>query len=467
MAATPPRVDYDLVVIGSGPGGYVAAIRATQLGLKTACIEKDRPGGVCANVGCIPSKALIHWAEILRGARELAAVGAALDLGRFDYAAVQRKSRLAADRLSKGCEYLLKKNGVELIRGEAALTPDRAVALADGRRLASRNILIATGSRPRAIPGFAFDEDRLLSSTGALMLTALPRRMLILGAGAIGVEFAHVFNAFGVEVHLVEMLDRILPLEDAEVVEILRRSFEKRGIRVATGTKATNWRSGDEGLVVSLEDGRGQGRTVTVDRILVAVGRVPNSENLGLAEAGVETEKGFVTVGDYYQTSVPGIYAVGDVIPAPFLAHLASKEGEIAVEHMAGRRPEPRVDLALNPSAVYAEPSIASFGLTEEKAAAAGRAAAKATFPYRGSGKAVAIDATEGMVKVVYDPATKEILGACAVGVSATECIHELLLAKKSELLPQDIATMIHAHPTISETVMEVMRAVEGWAIHI
>ncbi len=458
--------DYDVLIIGSGPGGYVAGIRASQLGLKAAVIERDKPGGVCLNVGCIPSKALIHQAELFRSIPALREMGLSVDTAGFDYKHVFDKSRKAADTLSKGVQFLLKKNKVELIAGEAALSGKHEVTLKEGKKVTAKNIIIATGSRPREIPGFAFDEQKVLSSTGALMLTKLPKKIVILGAGAIGVEFAHIMNAFGVQVHLVEMLDRILPLEDAEAVQVLARSFQKRGIEMSTATKAVSMEKGKAGISAVLEDRAGSRRIVEADQILVVVGRSPNTETIGLGKVGIAAEKGFVPVGDFYQTKVPGIYAIGDVVNTPLLAHVASKEGEIAAEHMAGKSPAPRIDPLSIPSAVYCEPQVASFGLPEWKAVENKVAFAKASFPYRGAGKSVAIEQSEGFVKVLYDPNTKEIIGAHAVGAEATELIHELLLARTAELLPADIAEMIHAHPTLSEAVMESMRAVEGWAIH-
>jgi dihydrolipoamide dehydrogenase len=457
--------EYDVVTIGAGPGGYVAAIRAAQLGLKAVAVEKDRPGGVCLNIGCIPSKALIGQATLFSRIPELRAMGVEVDASGFDYGVVWKRSRAAADRLSRGVQSLLKKNGVELVAGTARISAPGQVAVDGTRTLRARNILVATGSRPREIPGFPFDERRVLSSNGLLMLEKLPRSLLILGAGAIGVELAYVMNAFGVEVHLVEMLPRILPLEDAETVAVLARQLQKQGIRIAVATKATGMADKGDSIEVALE---GEDRvTVTVEKILVAVGRAPNTENLGLEAAGVALERGFVKVGDFCESSVRGIYAAGDVVSTPLLAHVASKEGEIAVEHMAGRSPRPRLDPLSIPSAVYAEPQIASFGLTEEKLQAAGRNYAKATFPYRGAGKAVAVDQLEGMIKILTDPASKEILGVHIVGAEATELIHELLLARTAELLPEDVATLMHAHPTLSEVVMEGMRAAEGWAIHV
>jgi dihydrolipoamide dehydrogenase len=299
------------------------------------------------------------------------------------------------------------------------------------------------------------------------MLKKLPKTAVILGAGAIGVEFAHVWNSFGVEVHLVEMMDRILPLEDAEAVQVLARSFQKRGVKMSTGTKAVSLQKSASSVSVVLEDKAAKRTTVAADMILVAIGRTINTDGIGLDKVGIVPEKGFIPVGDYNQTKVPGIYAVGDVVATPLLAHVAFKEAEIAVERIAGKSPAPRIDPLSIPGATYCEPQVASFGLPEWKAVEKGIAFAKASFPYRGAGKSVAVEQTEGFVKVIYDPKTKEILGAHLVGADATELIHELLLARTAELLPEDIATMIHAHPTLSEAVGESMRAVEGWAIHV
>jgi dihydrolipoamide dehydrogenase len=459
--------DYDVLIIGSGPGGYVAGIRAAQLGLKAAVIERDKVGGVCLNVGCIPSKALIHQAELYRSLPELKALGISIDTRGFDYKGVFDKSRKAADTLSKGVQFLLKKYKAELIMGDAVLSGKNEVSLKDGKKLTAKNIVIATGSRPKIIPGFEFDEKQVLSSTGALMLTKLPKKALIMGAGAIGVEFAHVWNAFGVEVHLVEMMDTILPLEDAEAVQVLARAFQKRGIQMSTSTKAVSLAKTAAGVSMVLEEKGGTRKTVEADIVLVAIGRTCNTDGIGLEKVGITPERGFIPVGDYNQTRVPGIYAIGDVVSTPLLAHVAFKEAEMVAEHLAGKSPAPRLDPLSIPGATYCEPQVASFGLTEGKAKEKGVAFAKASFPYRGAGKSVAIEQSEGFVKVIYDPKTLEILGAHVVGADATELIHELLLARSSELLPEDIATMIHAHPTLSEAVMESMRAVEGWNIHV
>lgn len=461
------KYDYDIVVIGAGPGGYVAAIRASQLGLKSCVIEKDKPGGVCLNIGCIPSKALIHQAEMFRSLIELEKVGVTVDRSTFDYKKVFQKSRKAADMLSKGVNYLLKKNEIDLIQGTAVLKGPHEVSVNGEKTVTGENIIIATGSRPRSIPGFEFNGKTVLSSDDALMLEELPKTLIILGGGFIGVEFAHIMNAFGVEVMVVELLERLLPIEDAESSDVLTRAFKRRKIGIYTSTKAQSMKPKGSAVELIMEREGGEQESLTAEKILVVVGRAPNTENIGLEAVGIKPEKGFIPVGDFYQTSVSSIYAIGDVVATPQLAHVASKEGEIVVEHIAGKEPAPAIDSFLIPSAVYCEPQVASIGYKEWQAEQEGIAFKKAVFPYRGAGKSVAIEKSEGMVKILYDPETSEILGAHVAGAEATELIHEILLAKSSELLPGDIAEMIHAHPTLSEAVMEAMRAAEGWAIHI
>lgn len=458
---------YDLVVIGAGPAGYVGAIRAAQLGLSACVIEKDKPGGVCLNIGCIPSKALIQQAEIFLSGKNLEDMGVKIDRSGLDYRRVFEKSRKASDSLTKGVAFLLKKNKIDLITGTARLSGKQEVVLDNGTKLTGKSILIATGSRPIELPAFPFDEKTVLSSNGALMLDELPERMVILGGGVIGCEFAHILNAFGTEVTIVEMLAQILPMDDPEISSVLARAFKKRGIRMLTSAKALSMKQEGGVVAVTVEDADGKTTVETADKLLVVVGRRPNTEDLGLEEVGIETEKGFIPVGDFYRTDTETIYAAGDVTSSPLLAHVASKEAEIAVEHMAGHNPEPKIDPATIPSAVYTDPQVASFGLNELQAKEKNISFKTASFPYRGAGKAVAVDKSDGFVKIVFDPETSEILGAQIVGAEATELIHEILLAKTGELLPEDIAKMIHAHPTFSEAVMEAFRAVEGWAIHI
>jgi dihydrolipoamide dehydrogenase len=462
---TTTACDYDLIVIGAGPGGYGAAIRAAQLGLKTAVIEKDQPGGVCLNWGCIPSKNLIHQAEQFHALSAMENVGVTIDRGTLDYAKVQANSRNVVKTLTGGVRGLLKKNGVELVKCLAQITAPGRVSLDSGESLTATNVLIATGSRPLQVPGFECDEERILSSTGILALTELPQRLVILGGGAIGCEFAFVMNAFGVEVTLVEALDHLLPTEDFEVCAVLEQCFARAGIELLTRVRAKSLSRQGEALTIVLENAEGE-FTREADKALVVFGRVPNTENLGLEEAGVERdERGYVAVGDYQQTAVPGIFAIGDITRTPALAHVASAEGEAAVEFMAGKPPvAPRLDASRIPSAIYCEPQVAGFGLREDELG--DRRVKKSVFAYPGAGKSIAVGKPDGLVKILCDEETDEILGAHIVGHNATELIHELLLAASAELLPEDLTHTIHAHPTLSEATLEAARGINGQPIH-
>jgi dihydrolipoamide dehydrogenase len=457
---------YDVAIIGAGPGGYVTAIRAAQLGLKTCVIEKDKPGGVCLNWGCIPSKNLIHQAGIFSSHRELQEMGISIDAKGFDYGRVQKKSREAVDRLVNGVAFLLKKNKLDLVQGEARITSKNSVKMDDGSEVQARHLIIATGSRPMQIPGFECDEKQVLSSTGILSLTKLPKSMIILGGGAIGCEFAYVMNAFGVSVTIVEMMDHLLPFEDAEVVDVLQEAFRESGIQVMTSTRALSLEKTERQVTVTVENPEAGSQTLKAEKALCVFGRTPNTDEIGLENIGIETQKGYIPVGDYCQTAVQGVFAIGDVVATPLLAHVASREGEIAVEFIAGKQPEPTIDINAVPSAIYCEPQVASFGLREDQARSQGIAYNKSLFPFHGVGKAVAVDKAHGLVKLLTDPETGEILGVHMVGHEVTELIHELLLAKVSELLPEDVNQMIHAHPTLSELNAEGVRAVFGQAIH-
>ncbi len=461
---------YDLIVIGAGPGGYVSAIRASQLGLKVMIVEKDRPGGVCLNWGCIPSKNLIHQAELFHSMKEMEAIGVVVNRKKLDYAAAQQNSRKVVKTLTNGVASLLKKNKVTSIEGVAKLTGKGEVTVSSkegDQSFHANNILVATGSRPMEIPGFECDESLVLSSNGVLAMTELPESMVILGGGAIGCEFAYVMNCFGVNVTLVEAAEHLLPSEDFEVSAVLDQCLRREGIEVLVATKAVSLNKHENSVIVTLDNGSEES-TVEAQKALVVFGRVPNTESLGLLEMGVKlNDRGYVEVGDYSQTNAPGIYAIGDITKTPALAHVASKEGEIAVEHMANHEPDIKViDNDLVPSAIYCEPQVAGFGLREDDVKTLGIEVKKSVFHYPGAGKTIAVGKPQGLVKLLVDPKTDELLGAHIVGHNATELIHELLLAKKAELLPEDIAHMIHAHPTISEAVMEAARGVNGSPIH-
>lgn len=458
---------FDLLVIGAGPGGYVAAVRAAQLGLSVAVIEKERPGGVCLNWGCIPSKNLIHQAEVFHSMKEMEAVGVSVDRTALDYTKVQESSRSVVNTLTQGVAGLLKKNNIELIKGTAKITGKGQLTLDDGRKITGKHILVATGSRPMSVPGFEFDEQQILSSNGILAMTELPKSLVILGGGAIGCEFAYVMNSFGVKVTLVELAEHLLPSEDYQTCAVLEKCFKREGIEIKTGTRALSLEKSPDKVRVLLE-ADGEQQSLDTEKVLVVFGRVPNTRNLGLQEMGVKLDqRGYVEVSDYGQTHAAGIFAIGDITSTPALAHVASKEGELAVEYMAGLCPDEKsIDLELVPSAIYCEPQVAGFGLREDQAKTDNIKVKKSVFNYPGAGKTIAVGKPDGLVKVLCCPETNELLGAHIVGYNATELLHELLLAKKAELLPEDISEMIHAHPTISEAVMEAMRGINSKPIH-
>jgi dihydrolipoamide dehydrogenase len=460
--------NYDVAVIGAGPGGYVAAIRAAQLGLKTAIVERDRVGGICLNWGCIPTKALLRSAELFGLFQRAREFGLTVEGLKPDFQAVVKRSRQVADRLARGVEFLLRKNKVQLFPGSARIVGrgKLAVESATGvEELSAKHIIVATGARPRALPDVQFDGKQILTSKEAMTLESPPKSIVIVGAGPIGVEFAYFFRIFGSEVTLLEMMPQILPLEDAECAEVVAKSFRKSGIQVVTGARVVSVEKTPSGLGVMVER-EGQQLSYEGEVALVAVGVQANVEGMGLEELGVELEGGFIKVDAFGRTNVDGIYAIGDVIGPPLLAHVASHEGIVCVEAIAGRNPQP-LDYSNVPSCTYCQPQIASIGLTEEKAKSLGHEVRVGRFPFRANGKSLALGETEGFVKLIFDQKHGELLGAHIVGPEATELVAELAVAKTLEGTFEEIASTIHAHPTLSEAVMEAALDADGRAIHI
>lgn len=459
---------YDLVVIGAGPGGYVAAIRAAQLGLRTAVVEKDRPGGVCLNWGCIPSKAILTSAEMYEDLKHGEQYGIKVSGLSFDYAQVIRRSREVAGRLAKGVEYLLKKNKIPLVRGAGRIEGgNRVVVEADGQdpqRLDTDRILLATGSRERTLPGLEVDGAQVITSFEALTDREIPESIVIIGGGAIGVEFAYVYRTFGSRVTVVEMEPQLLPGVDADVARELERAFEKKGIEVLTGTTYDRLEKHPGRVEVMLNGSDGQ-KERTANKVLVAVGRAPLSDGLGLEDAGVGVERGFIQVDERLQTANPAVWAIGDVNGPPLLAHAASEEGIAAVEFMAGQR-EKAVDPARIPACIYCQPQVAVFGLSEEQARARGHEVKVGKFPFRALGKALASGHDEGLVKLVVDKEYGEILGCHIVGRGATDLIAEIGLARTLEATTAELTETVHAHPTLSEAILEAALAAEGRGIN-
>ena len=461
---------YDLAVIGGGPGGYVAAIRAAQLGMKTAVIEKEKLGGLCLNWGCIPSKALLRSAEVYHLIKNASDYGLSVGEVSFDPKKIVRRSRTAAERLSKGVAFLLRKNNVEHISGTARVAGAGKIEVSqDGKatsEIAAKHVVVATGGYTRSLPGVEIDGKRVISSREALVLDTLPKSLIVIGGGPIGVEFAYYFNAFGVKCTIVEMMPRILPFEDAEITDILQKNFKKSGIEILTDTRVETLKAGAKGVTVNVADKKGGTQDLKGDVALMAIGFGGFVDGLGLQELGVQLEKGFIKVDENYQTNVPGIYAIGDVIGPPLLAHVASAEGIYMVEKLAGLNPTP-IDYDNIPSCTYCQPQVASVGLTEEKAREKGYTVKVGRFPFRANGKSIAVGETEGMVKLIFDEKYGELLGAHIIGVEATDMIAELGVARTLESTHSEILKTVHAHPTLSEAVMEAAGEAYGEAIHI
>lgn len=461
-----PMEPYEVIVIGGGPGGYVAAIRCAQLGLRTALIEREHLGGVCLNWGCIPTKSLLRSVEVFALLQQGKEFGIAVENWRVDFSAAVQRSRRVVDRLVKGVAGLLKKNQVEVIEGEGTLiSPQEIEVRPAGTRLTASNVILATGARPCSIPGVEIDGRQVITSREALVLEEVPETLAIIGAGAIGVEFADIFQTYGSRVTLIEMLPHLLPAGDAEISEELERSFRRRKIKVLTGTRVEGLRKEGEGVKISVSGAPGSEELVA-EKVLVAVGVAANTENLGLEALGVATERGFIRVDSRMATNVPGLYAIGDVTGPPLLAHVASHQGILAAETIAGREVEPFSPEEV-PYATYCHPQVASVGLTEEQARQRGYEVRVGRFPFRGCGKAVALGDYEGLVKLVADAATGRLLGGHLIGPEVTELLHELVVAKKLKAAVSDLATAVHAHPTLSEALMEAALAVSGEALHI
>lgn len=463
--------NYDVVVIGAGPGGYVAAIRSAQLGLKTAIVDRQWLGGVCLNVGCIPSKSLLKNAEVAHTLRERGKeLGFSFDNLKLDYASAVKRSRGISDRLTRGVGFLMKKNNIDVHMGSARiLKPDTIkVTAADGKEseLQTKNIIIATGSSAASIPSIKVDGERVLSFQEAILQSSLPASVVVIGGGAIGVEFATIWSSYGAKVTIVEMLPRIVPLEDEEIGGELAKAFQKRGIEVLTGTKVQGVETDGKGVRVKVSGADGE-RTIEAEQALMAIGFKPNSKDLGLEDVGVKlSERGFIEVDERMATSVKGIWAVGDVTGKFLLAHVASAMGIICAENIAGAETT-TIDYRMVPRATYCQPQVASFGLSETQAKEAGHEIKVGRFPFQPNGKALGLGETTGFVKIITDAKYGEILGAHMIGPEVTELLPELTLAQRNELTTAEIARNIHAHPSLSEVLMEAAAAAEGHAIHI
>ena len=461
---------YDVIIVGGGPAGYVCAIRSAQLGLATAVIERDKLGGVCVNIGCIPTKALLHSAYVANvvshDAKEL---GVEVGTVKTDYGVAMRRSRRVAEQNSKGVEFLMKKHKIAVIKGSGVLGPNRTVKVGKDEYQAKKALVIATGSRVKGIPqiGLEIDKNSVISSDEALFLEKPPATMAIVGAGAVGCEFADIFNAFGTKVTLIEVLPRILPLEDAEASDTLTKSFKKRGIEVRAGVKVKKATVAKDKVSLELES-NGKTESIQAEKVLMAAGRAVNTENLGLKEAGVQlTDRGFIKVNPAtLETSAPGIYAIGDVAGPPMLAHKGSREGIVVAELVAGHHPQP-IMYDNVPSVTYCHPEVASIGLTEDQAKERKLDYQVGRFPFSANGRARTANETEGFVKIIRDRKYGEILGAHIVGSHASEMIHELAVARQNEYTVEEVDLAIHAHPTLSEAIAEAALDSMGRVLHI
>lgn len=461
--------NFDLIVIGSGPGGYVAAIRASQLGMKTAIVERESLGGICLNWGCIPTKALLKSAQVFEYIQHAGDYGITIKGATHDFDAVVKRSRGVAEGMSKGVQFLMKKNKIEVIMGTGRLTKDKKVEVTkpDGKieLLEGKSVILATGGRARELPNIKIDGVKVIDYRKAMSLEKQPKSMVIIGSGAIGVEFAYFYNTMGTKVTIVEFMPRIVPVEDADVSKELEKIYKKKGMEIHTNSSVESVDTSGKTCKVNVKTPGGN-IVIEADIVLSAAGVVTNIEGIGLEDAGVKTEKGKVLVDDYYQTNVSGVYAIGDIVKGPALAHVASAEGIICVEKIAGHHPQP-LNYGNIPGCTYCSPEIASVGMTEEAAKAAGYEVKIGKFPFSASGKASAAGAKEGFVKVVFDAKYGEWLGAHMIGANVTEMIAEAVVARNLETTGHEILKSVHPHPTMSEAIMEATAAAYGEVIHL
>ncbi len=461
---------YDVVVVGSGPGGYVCAIRAAQLGLKTALVERDRLGGICLNWGCIPTKALLRSSEIWHLMHRLNEFGFSADNLKFDIARIVERSRKVAQQLSNGVAFLMKKHKITVIAGDAKLTGKGKLSVTkDGKteEITAKNIVLATGARARTFPGMEPDGKLIWTYREAMVPPSFPKSLLIVGSGAIGIEFASFYRTLGAEVTVVEVLDRVLPVEDEEISALAAKAFVKQGMTLKVGTTVEKLDKGTDTVTATLKAKDGKIETLTVDRVILAVGIVGNVENLGLEAAGVKIDRTHVVINEWGETGVPGIWAIGDLVGAPWLAHKAMHEGVIVAERIAGVKGVHPLDTSKVPGCTYCWPQVASVGLTEAKAKASGRKIKVGRFPFIGNGKAIAMGEAEGLIKTVFDAETGELLGAHMIGAEVTELINSYTVARTGELTDADLQHTIFPHPTLSEMLHEAVLDADKKALHI
>ena len=469
--------NYDVIIIGSGPGGYVTAIRAAQLGFKTAIVEREFLGGICLNWGCIPTKALLRSAEILHYLQHAKDYGLSAGQVTYDSSAVVKRSRAVAKRLNDGVGFLMRKNKAAVIWGEAAIEAPGKVTVRAGRgeapkgalgagAYAAKHIIIATGARPRVLPGIEPDKKLVWTYFEAMVPDRIPKSLLVIGSGAIGIEFASFFRTLGAEVTVVEVLPQILPVEDTEIAAFARKSFEKQGIKIFTGAKVTKLDKKSDNVTATIDDGKGGTQTLTAERIISAVGVVGNIENLGLEKLGVKTDRGAIVIDGMCKTNVPGIYAIGDVAGPPLLAHKAEHEGVICVEAIKGLHPHP-MDKLLIPGCTYCSPQIASVGLTEQAAKDKKLDIRVGRFPFVGNGKAIALGEDQGLVKVIFDKKTGQLVGAHMVGAEVTELIQGYVIAMNLETTEEELMHTVFPHPTLSEMMKEAVLDAYGRVLNI